>query len=208
MNKRHCADDFAICVDRLYAHALAGKPFDAKRERREVCEVAFALAQLRNLVNSAVKQTKLKQLPETALVAASDLLDALMNGTEHPVWRYIEESKPRKRKYRAPASAIDNMRRGLLIGILRSLRFDTSPQLSRRAAAQRIVDHQHVLGATLTADQIIGWDKAFAQRQDRLPDAVRTDIASHAGGKSTQDEILKVGLGRAYFLWALPNGVS
>ena len=102
MKKRRTADDFARRVDALYARALAGKPFDAKNQEREVQAVAFALARIRSLIDCAVKQVGLSALPETALVAAADLLDALMKGTSHPIWRYIREGKSRKRANKSP----------------------------------------------------------------------------------------------------------
>jgi hypothetical protein len=209
MKKRRSADDFAKRVDTLYARALAGKPFDPRDQAREVREVAFALAQIRSLINSAVKQVGLSALPETALVAASDLLDALMKGTSHPIWRYIDEGKRRKRANKASASLIDNMRSEWLVGTLRALQMDAVPPIkSRRAAAQRIADQAPVLGVNLTADQIIGWDKLFPKQQKiSLPNAVRGDILSLAANRD-QDTILRVGLGRAYFLWAIPDRVG
>lgn len=207
MKKRQSADDFARRVDALYARALAGKPFDAEDQERDVREVAFALARVRILIDGAIKQTKLSELPGTALVAASDLLDALMKGTNHPIWRYLSEGKSHKRINKAPASVIDSMRRPWIVGILRSLQNDVSPQLSRRSAAKRIAEQ--LFCAAMTSDQIIGWDKYFREQNDRLPDAVRADISRLCGGAPNNEEtILKIGLGRAYFLWALPGRVS
>lgn len=103
MPKRQNAD-FAAKVDALYARAVAAKPVDAGHEGRDVREVAFALAQIRSLIEGAIKRAGLSALPETALVAASDLLDALMDGTSHPIWRYIREGKSRKRTNKASAS--------------------------------------------------------------------------------------------------------
>ena len=209
MKKRHFTDDFARQVDALYARALAGKPFDAKDHEREVLEVAFALARLRILIDGAIKQTKLSELPGTALIAASDLLNALMKGTNHPIWRYISEGKAHKRINKAPASVIDSMRRAWIVGILRSLQNDALPRLSRRRAAKRIAEHGRLLCAAITSDQIIGWDKYFCERNDPLPDAVREDIL-RLGGRALNNEetILKIGLGRADFLWPLPGRVS
>jgi hypothetical protein len=206
---RKPGDNFARQVDTLFARALADKPYDARNEGREVREVAFALAQLRSLTDGAVEKVGLKGLPETALVAASDLLDALMSGTEHPIWRYIEEGRRRKRANKAPASRIDTLRRGLLVGLLRALQWDAVPPArSRRAAARRIADQAAVLGVRLTADQIIGWDKLFPKdEQISLPNGVRGDILRLAATRD-QDTILKAGISRAYFLWALPNRMS
>jgi len=210
MKKRRGADDFVSRVDSLYARAVAGKSTDAKGEKREVKEVAFALAALRLLVNRAFREVTLSRLPATALIAAADLLDALMRGTNHPIWTYINEGRSRKRTNRASASSIDNMRRAWVVGILRALQNDASPPLSRRSAAKRIADHGGaVLGAEMTADQIIGWNKTFSEQNDLLPDAVRKDISTHAGSEPySEDTILKIGLGRAYFIWALPGSVS
>jgi hypothetical protein len=209
MKKRHYADDFARRVDTLCARALAGKPFDARGQAREVREVAFALAQIRSLIDCAVKQVGLSALPETALVAASDLLDALMKGTSHPIWRYIREGKSRKRANKAPASLIDNMRRAYVVGILRSLQSDAQPRLSRRDAAQKLAECAPGIGATLTANQIIGWNKTFS---GQAPDAFRSDILEvarkRAGDPYAEEQILRIGLGRAYFLWALPDRVG
>jgi len=210
MKKRHSADDFASRVDALYARAVAGKPFDARDQGREVREVAFGLAAIRSLIDRAVKQVGLSALPETALVAASDLLDALMKGTSHPIWRYIREGKSRKRANKAPASLIDNMRRAYVVGILRSLQGDVQPRLSRRNAARKLAECAPAIGATLTANQIIGWDKSFSER---APDAFRSDILELARKSVgdppySEEQILRIGLGRAYFLWALPEGVE
>jgi hypothetical protein len=215
MKKRRTADDFARRVDALYARALAGKPFDAKNQEREVQAVAFALARIRSLIDCAVKQVGLSALPETALVAAADLLDALMKGTSHPIWRYIREGKSRKRANKAPASLIDNMRRAYVVGILRSLQNDAQPPLSRRNAAQKLAECAPAIGVTLTVDQIIGWDKTFSgQAPDAFaPDAFRSDILELARKRVgdppySKEQILKIGLGRAYFLWALPDRVG
>jgi hypothetical protein len=201
--------DFAAKVDALYALAIAGKPSNAKHERREVREVAFALAQIRNLIEDAAKETRLSALPETALVAASDLLDALMSGTNHPIWRYLREGQSRKRINKAPPSALGKLRRASIVGIFRSL-LRNDAQLSRRDAAQKLAGCGPAIDAALTPDQIIGWDKVFSEHEDRAPDAITADIlrlASKAGGGGPcrEETILKVGLGRAYFLWALPG---
>jgi len=210
MKKRHCADDFVSRVDSLYARTIAGKRTDAKSEKREIKEVAFALAQIRILINRAFSEITLSSLPATALVAAADLLDALMRGTDHPVWTYINEGRSQKRANKAPASSIDNMRRAWLVGILRALQNDASPPLSRRSAAKRIADHGGaVLGAELTPDQIIGWDKTFSEQNDPLPNAVRKDISTHAGPESSDENtILRIGIGQAYWIWGLPGGVG
>ena len=201
--------DFAAKVDALYARAVAGKPYDAKHEAREVREVAFALAQIRSLIETAVKQARLTGLPGSALVAASDLLDALMNGTNHPVWRYLREGKARKRTNKAPASRIDRLRQAMVVGILRSLQNDAQPSMSRRDAAQKLAQCGPSIGAELTADQIIGWDKSFSDHADRAPDAFRSDLLRLAGSSPYAEEtILKAGLGRAYFLWVLPDRVG
>jgi hypothetical protein len=209
MTKRRSADDFAKRVDTLCARALAGKPFDARDQAREVREVAFALAAIRSLIDCAVKHVGLSALPETGLVAASNLVDALMKGTSHPIWRYIDEGKSRKRANKAPASLIDNMRRAYVVGILRSLQSDAQPQLSRRNAARKLVDCAPGIGATLTANQIIGWDKTL---DGQAPDAFRSDILEMARKRVgdppyTEEQILRIGLGRAYFLWAIPSGL-
>ena len=210
MTKRRSADDFAKRVDTLCARALAGKPFDARDQAREVREVAFALAAIRSLIDRAVKHVGLSALPETGLVAASSLIDALMKGTSHPIWRYIDEGKSRKRANKAPAGLIDNMRRGYVVGILRSLQSDAQPRLSRRNAAQTLAECAPGIGATLTANQIIGWDKVISGQG---PDAFRSDILKlarkHFGDPPyTEEQILRIGLGRAYFLWAIPEGVG
>ena len=208
--KKRRADDFAQQVDTLCARALAGKPYDAKDQTREVREVAFALAAIRSLIDRAIKQAGLSALPETALVAASDLLDALMKGTSHPIWRYIREGKSRKRANKAPASLIDNMRRAYVVGILRSLQSDAQPRLSRRDAAQKLAECAPGIGAKLTANQIIGWDKTF---NGQAPDAFRSDtlelLRKRVGDPPyTEEQILRIGLGRAYFLWAIPDRVA
>jgi hypothetical protein len=210
MKKRRSADDFAKRVDTLCARALAGKAFDARDQAPEVREVAFALAAIRSLIDRAVKHVGLSALPETGLVAASNLIDALMKGTSHPIWRYIDEGKSRKRPNKAPASLIDNMRRAYVVGILRSLQIDTQPRLSRRNAAQKLAECGAGIGAILTANQIIGWDKTLSGQG---PDAFRSDILElarkHVGDPPyTQDQILRIGLGRAYFLWRLPDRVG
>jgi hypothetical protein len=206
MPKRRDAD-FAAKVDALYARAVAGKPFDARHEARDVREVAFALAQIRSLIECAIKRVGLSALPETGLVAASDLLDALMKGTDHPIWRYIREGRSRKRVNKAPASDLDNLRRAYVVGILRSLRFDA--QLSKRDAARRLSERASLIDAVLTPDQIIGWDKSFSKNKDSAPDAFRSDLLQFAGGGPYSGEaILKIGLGRAYFLWKVPDGLK
>ena len=199
-----------VASTRYMREQLPANRSTPRDQGREVREVAFALAQIRSLIDCAVKQVGLSALPETALVAASDLLDALMKGTSHPIWRYIREGKSLKRANKAPASSIDNMRRAYVVGILRSLRSDARPQLSRRDAARKLAECVSAIGVTLTANQIIGWDKTFS---GQAPDAFRSDILE-LGRKSvgdppySEEQILRIGLGRAYFLWALPDRVG
>ena len=125
--------------------------------------------------------------PETALVAASDLLDALMSGAAHPIWRYVEEGKSHKRKNKAGASRIARSRQAWVVGILRSLQNDAG--LSRRNAAQRLSECAAGIDAAFTADQIIGWDKAFSGHTEGAPDAVRTDLLRLAG--DSEENIFK-----------------
>jgi hypothetical protein len=206
MPNRHEAD-FAAKVDALYARTVARQPFDARGEQRDVREVAFALAQIRTLIEDGIGRAGLRGLPETALVAASDLLDSLINGTSHPIWQYIREGKSRKRANKAPASKIDALRRAIVVGILRSLQNDA--QLSRRDAAQKLAECAPAIDAVLTSDQVIGWDKSFSEHEDNAPDAFRSDLLRLAGsGPYSEETILRIGLGRAYFLWRLPDGLK
>jgi hypothetical protein len=220
--KRRC-DGFSKRVDDLYARAIAGTATDASGEKREVREVAFALAALRKLIDGAYTKVKLPDLPETALVAASDLLDSLVTGTNHPIWRFIEDGKSRKRPNRAPTSSIQKLRQGFVIGILRALQTDATPTLSKRAAARLIATHSCQLDTKLTTDQIISWDKTFLELQDDLPNAVRGDILNIAlkiDGNQPQlplgnitpmlshQQILRIGFGRAYYLWRIPDKVE
>jgi hypothetical protein len=189
-------------IERLLGNERQNKT----EESKDVRQVAIAFVVLRRLVEKAVNDTPLPDLPASGLVPAADLIDALMSGTANPVHRYLEEARGTKRQNKAPATRIAEMRQAVIVGALRSLQADTSPRLSRSSAARVIAAEIRPPDNKFTAAQIIGWDNRFSQKQDRFPDAFHGEILKQLGNRQrTEKAILDLAARYAYLLWTVPT---
>ena len=91
MTKR--SPTFAARVDAMIERLLVNERQNQTEESKDVRQVAIAFVVLRRLVEKAVNDTPLHDLPASGLVPAADLIDALMSGTANPVHRYLNEAR-------------------------------------------------------------------------------------------------------------------
>jgi len=202
MTKR--SPTFAARVDAMIERLLGNVRQNQTEESKDVRQVAIAFVVLRRLVEKAVNDTPLPDLPASGLVPAADLIDALMSGTANPVHRYLEEARGTKRQNKAPFTRITEMKQAVIVGTLRSLQKDISPPLSRRRAADVIVSQIVFSDYEFTAAEIIGWDNRFSQKQDRFPDAFHGEILKQLGaGHPTEEAVLNIARGMAFPFWTV-----
>jgi hypothetical protein len=162
---------FAIAVVDLYSRIRNGIKEEAGvKIPDDVAAVAFPLATFREAL--AMLSERVSQKPEpgkvkrSGLIPALHLLDALLRGTEHPIWRYSKAIAP---SHRRPPSEVEVTRRIMAVGLLRAL---MHAGFSENRAAGEIASACTKRGIRVTSGQLREWNTEFAttRADDPEPD--------------------------------------
>lgn len=200
------ADDFAAAVIKLYDHAVKGKgdpePI-AGNQSREVGEVAFGLAFLRQLLDEYAKRPHvLADIPESGVASAYGILDHLTTGNNHPIARHIKGIRSgRFRPGHAPANSVERARQAVIVGLVRAIQSFSG--IIQSEAIRKAVEAAQIGGVALKEAQIRNLDNRFRTEGNSLPDIFESTFLR--GGASSIDRMLALGTHHISALWSVPK---
>jgi len=152
---------FATDVIRICDAEIAGKLNDQELSAdRDVRKVAFGLIALRQATTYFLEKFKNHpndaRLPESALVDAAAILDALTTGKGHPVWDHIEALQTRKYRSGAALSVkTETMRRRMVAGLVLAYKQATGVTINK--AAHTVADGIKSDDFSFNGDQLRKW---------------------------------------------------
>jgi hypothetical protein len=202
------AGGFADQVDKLHFRLLAGKPGSkSERHSRHVRQVAVGLTVIRRALDIQLKKLAPHEWPETGIVWAFSLLDALMTGRGDPFWRYINDVRSTRRGGKAPVSKLNELSQICIVGFVRA--YEQAAVKSRRKATKMVLDVCRSDDFSFTVDAVLEWNKKFLESGNVGPDAFANELLGRAKkhpGLLPVDEVV-LALGRQWVqqLWAVPN---
>jgi hypothetical protein len=123
---------FAQAVIKLYTTALEGKPY--RNPDGNVRRVAYGLVALRQALDHFFLkyQNNPLRLAEAGAYEADDILNALTQGSAHPIRKYLKSSKLGKRP---PPSRRELTVRAMMVGAVEAFRNATDAPSAEEAAA-------------------------------------------------------------------------
>lgn len=182
---------FARRVVALYHAALEGTSDDHFEDDREVRAVAFGLAAITQALNDRRARYTEPRLVEGGVPHAFDIVDGIMRGFAHPVWKFIDGI----RHYRAgrPAAGEASMRlRELFAGVALAYRA-ANPGMSIEDAAASVAggitwhDHQ------FSTEQIRTWIRRNRPKADEMSQQFLAEATELSPSHSLADRVLGVG---------------
>jgi hypothetical protein len=153
------SSQFAADVIEAYKAAMAQEPRRGDLDR-DVRKVAFGLAALRNAINEFLPKfatdPDVYRLPSSGLVDAAAILDALISGEDHSIWKHIESLQSGGyRPGRAPKVETERRRQAIAGGLVLAL--NQSCLLSYRKASLLIVSGIRSQDFSFTDRQLRKW---------------------------------------------------
>jgi hypothetical protein len=173
------------------AEAIAKATRDKKSQ--EAWQVALGLVSIEWLVNDgwrrALQERDLDRALETGVLEAKAILDALLTGQSHAVWKYIAAIQTGSiRSQRAAPAHFESDGRAAIVGLVRA--YEQSAGIKRKIVAVRtVLAHYQPLELPLTVDQVRTWDKRLRDAKDPAPDTYAAMILQQAERLPTSETL-------------------
>lgn len=162
----------------------------------DVAKLAFPLATLREALEALQEQLvahpERGRIKRSNLMPALALLDALLQGTEHPLWHYTDAVR-RSAPHRRPPGEVEILRRAMAVGLLRAVMGELGPRSESRAGTM-VQTACLKRGITITSRQLSEWNTDFQVGRSNDPEPDR--CAERFRGKPGTDvsQILRNGV--------------
>jgi hypothetical protein len=152
---------FATDVIKICDAEIAGKLDDRELSAdRDVRKVAFGLIALRQATTHFLEKFKNHpddgRLPQSGLVDAAAILEALTTGKRHPIWKHIEALKTQKYRSGAALSVeTETMRRRMVVGLV--LAYKDATGLTANKALRAVVNGIKSEDFSFNVEQLRKW---------------------------------------------------
>jgi hypothetical protein len=172
-----------------------------------------AIDQLIRRETDVLKQgnlTDLENLADKGLLDASDMLEALMTGRDHPIFNFVQGIRASgKRPQSAPPTIRELHGRAALVGLVRA--YCTAAGASELEALRVVAECCSLENFKFTSERIKGWGRRFKDEQNDGPAAFANDFLKKAAQRPDAtplaDRVLEVGRlwARAYWMTPVPR---
>jgi hypothetical protein len=182
---------FARRVVALYHAALDGTSDNHFEDDREVRAVAFGLAAITQALNDRKAKYIEPRLVEGGVPHAFDIVDGIMRGFAHPVWKFIDGI--RHYKGGRPAAGEASIRlRELFAGVALAYR-TANPGMNISDAAASVADGITWEDHRFSEDQIRTWIRRNRPEAEKLSQHFLAEAAGLSSQHSLADRVLGVG---------------
>jgi hypothetical protein len=181
---------FARRVVELYHAALEGTSNNHLEDDRDVRTVAFGLAAITQALNDRKAKYGQFRLVEGGVPHGFDVMDGIMRGFAHPVWKFIDGI--RHYKGGRPAAGEASIRlRELFAGL--TLAYCQAAGVNETAARAKVANGVTWEDHRFSEGQIKGWIRYNRPAAERLSQHFLADAAGLPPSHSLADRVLGVG---------------
>jgi len=205
--------DEVLALFRWAVNGSSGQPPSYSVDSGKAALGLAAIDQLVRRETDVLKQgnlTDLENLAEKGLLDASDMLEALTSGRDHPIFDFVRGIRASgKRPQSAPPTNRELHGRAALVGLVRA--YCTAAGASELEALRVVAECCSLENFKFTSEMIKGWGRRFKDEQNVGPVAFANEFLKKAAQRPDAtplaDRVLEVGQlwARAYWMTPVPR---